>query len=404
MVVKTLLVDPDPNNPRKDMGDLAALAATFTINPERPGEPINPPIVVKDGSRYRIVDGERRFRAMLEALQPSFTAIVADSLDDANTLLAMLATDDKKQLTTLERSIGVQQMLTLGITPEVVAKAARIDADTAASVNYALRLTKPKKPETLSLDQLAAEFDFPHIVEDFEEAIKESGLVRNDKAVNDYRSFSYVTGNIPTVKRFKEEVKKLKDPTGYVVSVYKGDTEHPSYHAPALSIYKKVATTKSGKPKKNEQELLIDRLDKQAKENRKVRAAWVAERINDYKKSLPNVAKYISGNLGYDFSNVTRFEERHGAKVDKTANALIIAERWGGEYFDKLESLEQAVKHRLNSYDDCGNYRNYIALLEAMVADGYVPSDSETEILDIIKPYIADWDAENKPKKEKSHE
>ena len=42
-MIQTRIVDigevaTDPNNPRKDMGDLEAMAATFAANAERPGE------------------------------------------------------------------------------------------------------------------------------------------------------------------------------------------------------------------------------------------------------------------------------------------------------------------------------------------------------------------------------
>ncbi len=37
------LMWPDPNNPRKDFGDLGAMADTFELNALRPGEPVNPP-------------------------------------------------------------------------------------------------------------------------------------------------------------------------------------------------------------------------------------------------------------------------------------------------------------------------------------------------------------------------
>ena len=43
-------------------------------------------------------------------------------MDEANTLMAMLATDNKQPLSELEKSRGVQQMLLLGVDPVQVDK------------------------------------------------------------------------------------------------------------------------------------------------------------------------------------------------------------------------------------------------------------------------------------------
>ena len=50
-------------NPRRDFGDIAALAASIRATG---GQPVSPVVVVPDGGRYRLVDGERRWRAMRE--------------------------------------------------------------------------------------------------------------------------------------------------------------------------------------------------------------------------------------------------------------------------------------------------------------------------------------------------
>lgn len=123
--VKTVDVYPDEGNPREDMGDLDALAASLELNPARPGEPLNPPLLVQDGGVYRIVDGERRWRAMSMAGTEEFDAVVCEDWADADAALAMLATDDKKPLDEVERSRGVQRALLLGVEPQKVEKAAR---------------------------------------------------------------------------------------------------------------------------------------------------------------------------------------------------------------------------------------------------------------------------------------
>ena len=152
---------PDPNNPRKDFGDLDALADTFEMNVVRPFEPVNPPTVVPDGvsargQMYRIVDGERRWRAMTKRGAAESCAAIVCSMDEANAMAAMVATDDKAQLTDAELSRGVQQMLAVGVAPEEVDKAARLKRGTARRVAKVAR----EGTEQMSIDQLLAAEEF----------------------------------------------------------------------------------------------------------------------------------------------------------------------------------------------------------------------------------------------------
>lgn len=145
-------VDVDENNPRQDMGDLAALAATFDAGPY-PGEPINPIVVAADGDRYRIVDGERRFRAMRdERGLTRFHAVVCEDVDDVAAASAMVASDDKLALSDLEKSRGVQQMLMLGVRPDVVDRVSGRSG--SRYVRAAIGVSEYSRTQQLSLDQL----------------------------------------------------------------------------------------------------------------------------------------------------------------------------------------------------------------------------------------------------------
>lgn len=120
-------IRPSGQNPREDFGDIGALARSIEATG---GEPLNPPVVVADGNVYRIVDGERRYRALssIYGEDREVSALVAESMDEANEIVAMLATDDKRQLTEAERARGVQQMLVLGVDEQRIERASRATA------------------------------------------------------------------------------------------------------------------------------------------------------------------------------------------------------------------------------------------------------------------------------------
>lgn len=157
MRVTDTQVIADTMNPREDFGDLQKLADSFSVNPTFPNEPFNPPVLVRDGETYRIVDGERRIRAMRLLELESYNAIVCDDMDAANTMLAMVATDDKKQLTDLERSRGVQQALLLGVAPEKVEKSLHVRG--AAKVKRGMELAG-EKALSLTIDHMLALDEF----------------------------------------------------------------------------------------------------------------------------------------------------------------------------------------------------------------------------------------------------
>lgn len=79
-------IRPSGQNPREDFGDIGALARSIEATG---GEPLNPPVVVADGNVYRIVDGERRYRALssLYGEDREVSALVADTMDEANELV-----------------------------------------------------------------------------------------------------------------------------------------------------------------------------------------------------------------------------------------------------------------------------------------------------------------------------
>lgn len=228
-------IRPSEQNPREDFGDIGALARSIEATG---GEPLNPPVVVADGNVYRIVDGERRYRALssLYGEDREVSALVADTMDEANELVAMLATDDKRQLTEAERARGVQQMLVLGVDEQRIERASRA---TAGQIRAARRLRGSIEGRQVTLEQLeaASAFDDERDVE----AVLAAGegwagkadrirrrVEREEAKAEDYDVFG--DAGIPVVKEkpegfvytnwanFGDAAKKLegRDVTGFV--------------------------------------------------------------------------------------------------------------------------------------------------------------------------------------------
>lgn len=229
-------IRPSAQNPRQDFGDIGALARSIEATG---GEPLNPPVVVADGNVYRIVDGERRYRALssIYGEDREVSALVAESMDEANELVAMLATDDKRQLTEAERARGVQQMLVLGIDEQRIERASRA---TAGQIRAARKLRgRIDAGVQVTLEQLEAASAFDD--EKDIEAVLAAGdgwagkadsirrrVEREEAKAEDYDAFG--DAGIPVVKEkpegfvytnwanFGDAAKKLegKDVTGFV--------------------------------------------------------------------------------------------------------------------------------------------------------------------------------------------
>nr|DAJ04145.1 MAG TPA: chromosome partitioning protein [Caudoviricetes sp.] len=229
-------IRPSEQNPREDFGDIGALARSIEATG---GEPLNPPVVVADGNVFRIVDGERRYRALssLYGEDREVSALVAESMDEANELVAMLATDDKRQLTEAERARGVQQMLVLGVDEQRIERASRA---TAGQIRAARKLRgRIDAGVQVTLEQLEAASAFDD--EKDVEAVLAAGegwagkadsirrrVEREEAKAEDYDAFG--DAGIPVVKEqpegfvytnwanFGDAAKKLegKDVTGFV--------------------------------------------------------------------------------------------------------------------------------------------------------------------------------------------
>lgn len=141
-LINTSLIDPHPDNPRKNIGDVTDLAASIKANGL-----LSPLSVVPNGERYRVIAGHRRLAACKQAGTGAVPCFVLD-LDPLQQLEAMVTENcQREQLTVLEEADAIQGMLDLGATTASVAhrlgrsgdyvrdraKAASIDNEVRAS-------------------------------------------------------------------------------------------------------------------------------------------------------------------------------------------------------------------------------------------------------------------------------
>lgn len=141
-LINTSLIDPHPDNPRKNIGDVTDLAASIKTNGL-----LTPLSVVPNGERYRVIAGHRRLAACKQA-GIGFVPCFVLQLGPLQQLEAMVTENcQREQLTVLEEADAIQGMLDLGATTASVAhrlgrsgdyvrdraKAASIDNEVRAS-------------------------------------------------------------------------------------------------------------------------------------------------------------------------------------------------------------------------------------------------------------------------------
>lgn len=155
-LINTSLIDPHPDNPRKNIGDVTDLAASIKAN----GLP-SPLSVVPNGSRFRVIAGHRRLMACKQAGTGAVPCFVLD-LDPLQQLEAMVTENcQREQLTVLEEADAIQGMLDLGATTAAVAHRLGRSADyvrdraKAASIKADVRKTRDDFDQ-LTIGQLVA--------------------------------------------------------------------------------------------------------------------------------------------------------------------------------------------------------------------------------------------------------
>lgn len=155
-LINTSLIDPHPDNPRKNIGDVTDLAASIKTNGL-----LTPLSVVPNGERYRVIAGHRRLAACKQAGIVAVPCFVLQ-LGPLQQLEAMVTENcQREQLTVLEEADAIQGMLDLGATTASVAHRLGRSGDyvrdraKAASIDNEVRRTRDDFSQ-LTIGQLVA--------------------------------------------------------------------------------------------------------------------------------------------------------------------------------------------------------------------------------------------------------
>lgn len=382
-------VYPDGKNPRRDFGDIAALADTFALND---GYPTNPIVVVRDGGIYRIVDGERRYRAMKMLKKQTCPAVVYESMEDANAAAAMVATDEKQPLTAEEKSRGVQQMLLLGIDPAKVEKAARLEKGQGARIAKARRMVDDAGDD-MSLDRMLAISEFDegdHAVEELETCSEGEWRRVYERIVRERKLDADIAALADAAREAGIEVADSA-PEG---TCYQGYAIEPCDVADYEGIEGCVAVlTRGWRAELRFYAPDSDEGDDEASEEQRVRdelrdaAAFGRLRRREYfatERPATVAAMVAEAWLESNSWHVDRFLEGMSVDLDRSLTDLVALAVAYDTYDTRLGELHVS-RYSLPSEGDAAGF---LAWLEAFEADGYAADEADEAARSICRSIV----------------
>ena len=111
-------IEPNPQQPRQNLGDLAELIASI-----REKGVLEPLLVREVGGRFQIIAGERRYRAAVEAGYAEVPCVVRETSDSEMMELALVENLQRKDLTPFEEADGLKLLADeYGYTHEMMAE------------------------------------------------------------------------------------------------------------------------------------------------------------------------------------------------------------------------------------------------------------------------------------------
>ena len=148
-------LDRNPDQPRRDFDEASLQALADSI---RQAGVLQPLLVVEKAGRYRIVAGERRFRAAMIAGLDTVPCIVRDFTEEEQLEAALIENIQREDLNPIEEAAAVKQFMdTCGYTQEQAAR--RLGKSRPAVANLLRLLTLP---ESVRQDVIAGRLTAGH--------------------------------------------------------------------------------------------------------------------------------------------------------------------------------------------------------------------------------------------------
>ena len=205
--LKMAEVEPMLNQPRKkfDKAKLEELSESIKEHGV-----IQPILVVKDNSGYRIVAGERRWRASKKAGKETIPAIVKDYTDGKKKQVALIENIQREDLNVMEIAHALKELM--DIEEYTVADVARVTAKNPSTVSNILRLLKLSDGvQEMVLDGKLVEGQARALltIEDETEQMKVAQKIIDKKlTVREVEKLIYDEANKYNVKKKKKLVSK----------------------------------------------------------------------------------------------------------------------------------------------------------------------------------------------------
>ena len=100
-------IDPDPNQPRKNLGELTDLALSIRTHG------VLSPIIVEaqPNGRYRILAGERRYTASRSLALPTIPCIIRSVEEQTRLELQLIENIHRKELDPIEEARGMRRLM-----------------------------------------------------------------------------------------------------------------------------------------------------------------------------------------------------------------------------------------------------------------------------------------------------
>ena len=375
-------VFPSKDNPRQDFGDIEALAESL-----EGGQPNIPIIVAQDGGIYTIIDGERRYRAMKVLGTKRTQALVAEDQSDADGMVAMVAADNKKQLTPVELSRGIQQALHFADVERVE----RVSGRKSLGRVKRARAKVQDAADDMSLDRLLAidELSFSRAAVD---------QLTNCREAEWRRVYDRIKQDLETERRAQELddeleaagiAKAMRMPDGdwgYFAQCGQGDVQKlveradgAELVAVGTGLYRSVyrRTDEQVSRAEDERRKRIDELDRAIADSEQRRAEWLGALVNaidDDPERFGNskVVAVCAESFHEIFADKLRsFDEAHGTCSARCVNEVVVALGM---------PLPIEARHLVDGYAPMYTSRNVQVrkrLFAAFLEDGYEPRDEE---------------------------